>query len=105
MEDIDFVLDTVGVNLDFDAGIIKGIPGFSTTILYKGEVSLYEVERQNFTFKVSTLVCLNFEIGIDLIFTMSDTSYTYTFQVDRTPVQDLTGWSTLYANYISKEAI
>jgi hypothetical protein len=105
IEDVTGTLDIVGTDLEFDAFTVKGIPGFSTSILVKGEVSLYEVEVQNFTFQVSTLDCINNDLVQDLLFTIADTSYSYTFKVDRPPINDLTGWSKLHANYVSKEAL
>jgi hypothetical protein len=105
MEDILGVLDIVGISLEFDSGTIKGIPGFNLSILVKGEVSPYEVEKQNFTFQVATLYCVNFDIIVDSKFTMTDLVYIYTFKVDTNPVSDLTGWSRLLVNYISKELV
>ena len=104
-EPIEIALQTCGQLLTFDQCEIYGIPGFSTQVLYKGEVTVYEVERQNFVFEVSTLDCYENDITTDMTFTMEDSTYSYTFQVDRPPVADLTGWSRLYVNYVSRTAL
>ena len=105
IEDILGTLDLVGISLEFNSGTIKGIPGFNLSILVKGEVSPYEVEKQNFTFQVATIDCVNFDIVLDSTFTMTDSVYLYTFKVDSNPISDLTGWSRLLVNYISKELV
>lgn len=94
-----------GITLSFDQFEILGIPGFNTSVLYKGEVSLYEVEKQNFSFQVSTLDCLNKTITIDDTFFMKNSDYQYNFKLDREPVHDLTGWSKLNCNLLSIELV
>ena len=57
-----------GEILAFDQFEILGIPGFNTSVLYRQEVSLYEVERQNFSFQIATEDCDRYRIKEDLIF-------------------------------------
>jgi hypothetical protein len=105
-ENIGKTLSIAGIDLEFSAGFtIKGIPGFSTSILYKGEPTLYIVEQQNFTFQISTLDAVNNSIVNDMLFTMQDNSYIYTFKLDRPPISDLTGWSKMQVNFISKSIL
>lgn len=106
VENIDKILNIAGVDLEFLSGFtIKGIPGFSTSLLYKGEPTLYTIETQNFTFQISTLDAVNNTIVNDMLFTMQDSSYIYTFKLDRPPISDLTGWSKLHVNFISKSIL
>lgn len=101
-KDIDSLLEIMGEVLTFSFGTIFGIPGFETTTFAKGEISLYEVERQTFSFHTSTKNVVTKSIVIDMTFTMKDTNYTYTFKIDHPPIQDLIGFSELKVNLISK---
>lgn len=101
-EDIDSLLDMMGEVMSFSWGEIKGIPGFDTSILYKGEVTPYEIEKQNIVFITSTKNILENNVKIDDKFTYTDGSYIYTFQIDRTPMQDITGYSELRVNLLKK---
>jgi hypothetical protein len=91
--------------LVFDEFEIYGVPVFSTTILYKGEESMYEVERQNFAFQVMTVDVVENEIKEGMIFTLSDAVYTFSFTISQSIVHDLTGVSRLTVDYLGKVVI
>ena len=101
IEPINKALTIAGIPLAFDSFDLMCFPGFNTSVLYKGEVSLYEVEKQNFVFQVSLEECLDKRIIIDTEFSMEDHGYKYTFKLDRPPIHDLTGWASLHCNLIS----
>ena len=101
IEPIQQALSIAGIDLVFQDFDILGIPGFNTSVLYKGEVSLYEVEKQNFSFQVATIDTIDNQVAIDMLFTMEDSGYQYQFRLDRPPVNDLTGWSELHALLLS----
>lgn len=103
IEPISTALEIAGIPLAFDSFDLMCFPGFSTSVLYKGEVSLYEVEKQNFVFQVSLEECLDKRIVIDTEFYMIDHGYQYNFKLDRPPIHDLTGWASLHCNLISVE--
>jgi hypothetical protein len=105
VEPIAETLELCGTKLYFDNFEIYGIPGFQTQVLYKGESTLYEVERQEFAFQVSTLDCYENSLIVDMTFYIEDTTYRYTFSLDRPPIPDLTGWSKLNVIFVSKEAL
>lgn len=102
-EEISRCLAIAGVSLTFQNFEIQGIPGFETSMLYKGEPTMYEVEKQWFSFQIATADALENTIAIDDQFTMEDEAYIYTFSVTRTPIPDLTGWSKLHVDFLSKE--
>ena len=104
-EDIDLCLSTCGVILTFENFELYGIPGFETSMLYKGEPTLYEVERQWFEFQVSTAVISEEIVALDDQFTMEDGTYQYTFSLTRFPIPDLTGFSKLHADFLSKSLL
>ena len=105
LEPIAEVLEKINVLLTFSTYTIYGLPGFELTILYKGEQSLYEVLKQEFEFRVaSTDVVANTIITGDT-FSIEDTAYKHTFKVGRTPTPDLTGWTVLHVDYISKAVL
>ena len=104
-EPIDRVLNLTGTLLTFADFEIYGLAGFNTSVLYKGELSLYEVEKQNFTFQVATADCSLSNIIRDITFTITDGIYVYTFKLDRDPISDLTGWSKLNVNFVGKVII
>jgi len=99
------LLTTFGIPLDFNAFTVLGIPGFDTQVLYKGETTLYEVERQNFSFAVPTLDCRDNNIAVGMQFAMEDTAYRYSFEVDRPPIADLTGFSEIHVIFVAKRII
>jgi hypothetical protein len=101
MEDIQMVLEKAGVLLTFTQCEIYGIPGFQTESLVNLDTN-YEITKQAFTFQVSTLDLADNGVQVDDEFTIDDTTYTYTFSLTKTPVPDLTGYSKLYVDYISK---
>lgn len=104
-EPIALALQTCGTLLTFSQFEMYGIPGFETQVLYKGEVTVYEVERQNFSFQVSTLDCYENAVAVDMEFYIEDSTYAYTFKIDRPPIADLTGWSKLNVLYVSRTAL
>lgn len=101
MEDIKTVLGLVGETLSFAQSDVLGIPGFQIEVL-AGVDSNYEVESQAFTFQVSTFDCMDNHLRTGATFTFEDKVYSYTFKLKRNPVPDLTGWSKLDVNLISK---
>lgn len=103
IEPIAKALKIAGIPLAFASFDLLSFPGFNTSVLYKGEVSLYEVEKQNFVFQVSLEECLDRRVEIDTEFYMVDSGYRYNFKLDRPPIHDLTGWASLHCNLISIE--
>ena len=101
-EDIALCLKIAGVTLTSQDFELLGIPGFETSMLYKGEASPYEVEKQWFAFQLSTTDTVENIISLDDQFTIEDTAFSYTFVVARTPIPDLTGFSKLHADFLSK---
>ena len=104
IEPIDKALTIAGVDLVFPTFTIRGLPGFNVSVLYKQEVSVYEVEKQNFVFQISSLAARINNILIDNEFYMIETNANvkFIFNLDKNPMSDLTGWSTLNCNLISK---
>jgi len=102
-EPVEQILDAVGENLEFSAATIKGIPGFSLVVL-QGDGNLYDVEKQQFSFMLSSLDVEANSIVEDDTFTMDDTVYTYTFRVTNTPVPNLAGWSKCPVVFKGKES-
>lgn len=98
------VLKTAGVDLTFTTFDIKGIPGFDLQVLYKGEESLYEVERQNISFHVHILDLAENSVTNDMQFSCEDDTYRYTFNVEGVE-PDFTGWAFMKVSFRSKEAI
>jgi hypothetical protein len=101
-EDISTCLSIAGITLSFADFDILAIPGFETSMLYKGEATLYEVEKQWFSFRIATIDHVENTINLDDYFTMEDSAYLYTFTVNRLPIPDLTGFSKLHADFLSK---
>ena len=96
-------LTIAGTKLDFGNFDIQGIVGFNLTVLYKGEQSLYEVEKQNFSFQIATQDAIDNAIVSGLTFFIDEGDKKYNFQLDRPPIDDLTGWSELHTNLITQE--
>ena len=101
MEDIQMVLEKAGVLLTFTQFELYGIPGFQFETLVSLD-SNYEVTKQNFIFQVATLDVADNGLQVDDTFSVDDTAYSYMFKVTKTPVPDLTGYSKLYVDYVSK---
>lgn len=99
-EPIEKCLAISGVGMDFGIFQILGIPGFNISVLYKGEQSLYEIERQNFSFQISTEDAVKYQITGEEIFTMNISVREYRFKVERS-IEDLTGWTKLSTSYLS----
>lgn len=102
--EINAVLDSFGQNLEFNNGTIKGIPEIELSIL-AGEHSVYAVERQSFQFQCYLGDIVDNDLKDGDSFTTDDGIYTYTFKVNRPPTNDLLGWCTLYADYLTKELL
>lgn len=102
VEPIRQALEMAGTSLFFKDFDILAFPGFNVSVLYKNEVSVYEVEKQNFKFEVATLDCKINSIRQGSEFYMSDAIYTYSFRLDREPEADLTGWSKLHTIFLKK---
>lgn len=98
------MVNAAGVDLEFPTGSVKGIPGFETQVLYKGEESLYEVEKQNFSFQLLSSDWLDNELTTGMQFTMDDETFQFTFEVVGTQ-PDLTGWLIVKVIFISKETL
>lgn len=99
------MLDLAGEELIFDAGTIKGYPGFSTARLYDGETSVYHVERTEYLFYVTTTDAVTLELAKGQRFTFSDTVYVFTFELSADPLPDLTGFSKLRMDFKGKELV
>ena len=102
MEDIDKVLNAIGSILTFTQGELLAIPGFQVQ-LFSALDSNYEIEKPMFSFQAATKDCADLEVITDDVFSFEDEYYIYSFSVDRTPLPDLTGWSKISANYITRE--
>lgn len=102
VEDIALCVETAGTVLTFSDFEIYGIPGFETTVLYKGEATQYEIEKQRFSFQCATADIVENNIILGMPFTMTDEFYEYSFKISNNPRFDLTGWSKLEADYIGK---
>jgi hypothetical protein len=66
IEPIREALETAGTEVEFPTFTVLCFPGFSTSILHKGEVSVYEVEKQNFTFEFAAEDVKAFDIKYEL---------------------------------------
>lgn len=98
LEPIQDILDAAGETLDFSGTTLKGIPGFSLIVL-QADGNLYDVEKQQFSFMLSSLDVEQNYITEDTIFTIDDPVYTYTFRISSNPVPNLGGWSKCPAVY------
>jgi hypothetical protein len=92
IEPIAEILELTGETLYSSSWAVKGILGFSTTIL-QGESTLYDVETQQFSIMLNTLDVKNNNIKEDDVFSIEDTVYIHTFRVSNTPVPNVQGWS------------
>lgn len=99
------ILEKVGDDLEFAAFTVKGIPGFELVTLYKGETSLYEVEKQTFRFQVASADVVANSIKDGDAFTLADDSYNHNFTVSKTPLPDVTGWSVMYADQVGRSLV
>lgn len=99
------ILDLAGEELVFDAGTIKGYPGFSTARLYDGETSLYHVERTEYMFYVTTSDAVVLELTKGNRFTYSDGIYSFIFELSADPAPDLTGFSKLRVDFKGKDLV
>ena len=104
VEDIPAVLALVGELLTFTQAEILGIPGFAVEALV-GMDDNYKVERQSFSFQVATADVFENNLKKDDTFTFDDNIYLYTFKLHRTPTPDLTGWSKLNVDLLTRVAL
>lgn len=104
-EPIAEILEKIGNDLMFPLFTIKGIPGFELVTLYKGETSLYEIEKQTFRFQVASADVVAKSVIDGNSFILTDGTYNHNFIVDRTPLPDLTGWSVMYANSVGRSLV
>lgn len=74
-------LQTAGRLLTFTGFTVYGIPGFSTSLLYNGERSVYGTDKQDFTFTISALDATTNAIVRGTAFTMEDSASEYSFTV------------------------
>lgn len=74
-------LQTAGYLLTFTGFTVYGIPGFSMSLLYNGERSVYGTDKQDFTFTLSALDVQTNSIARGSSFSMVDSASTYTFLV------------------------
>jgi hypothetical protein len=91
-EPIADILELTGETLYGSSWEIKGILGFSTTIL-QGESTLYDVETQQFSIMLNTLDVEEYGIQEDDVFSIEDTVYIHTFRIINTPIPNMQGWS------------
>lgn len=103
-EPIQKLLAIAGNTLEFEGFDILGILGFDVSILSSGETSLYEVQRQNFSVQVDTKDVIDNSIEKEMSFKVTNGERQYTLQLDRPPVDNLSGWSQLYCNLVETEA-
>ena len=104
-EPIDDVLQTLGVELIFDTFSIYGIPGITASRLYNGESSLYEVVKQDYSFKISVTDAAVKELEEDMEFSTTDSTYRYSFKLANSPIPNISGWAHLPVIYLGKEEI
>lgn len=101
VEPIQQVLEIAGLDLTFPDFTISGLPGFEFNTLFKGETTVYEVTKPDFSFQVATEDTIN-TLFDGLQFTMTDEIYLYTFKISKPAFHDLTGWSILYADFLGR---
>jgi len=92
VEPIADILELTGETLYSSSWEVKGILGFSTTIL-QGESTLYDVETQVFSIMLSTLDVEENSIKEDDVFSIEDNVYIHTFRIATTPIPNMQGWS------------
>lgn len=103
-ENIPDVLALVGELLTFPQAEILAIPGFQVETLVSMDDN-YKVERQSFTFQVASADVIENDIKQDDTFTFDDGNYLYTFKLNRYPMPDLTGWSKLDVDLLTKTVL
>ena len=92
-EPIEFLLEQAGEDLVFAAATLKGIPGNSVYHVQDFS-SVYDMDKQDFDFKVSTEAFRKAGLKRNSVFTYTAFGKSYTFKVIKSP-EDLTGWTTL----------
>lgn len=101
LEPIPQLLALMGTPLNFDNFTVKGILGFSLTVFH-GETSQNTVEVREYKVRLSAKDVADNEIVKDMTFCCTDAAKTYNFlfKIKGNPIVDMTGWATLYVNYI-----
>lgn len=103
-EQIDTILTELGIDLTFEDSVIKGIPGFEFSMLYREASTIYEVKRQEFSFQIAAYASDALELKIGDTFTITDSSTNiYSFELIQNPLPDLTGWVQLDVDYKGRE--
>jgi hypothetical protein len=103
--DIQSILKDFGEVLTFKGFTILGIPSFYTEILNGQGTSPYPVEQQAYNFQVSLQDCVTNKIKADDKFTMSDTVYVYTYQINNPNISYQDGWGRLFVDTISRKLL
>ena len=105
-EPVEKMLEIVGVDLNFDNFSIKGIPGFSLT-LFHGETISETIDKRDYKIQCSAKDIKNNEIaeGMNLTCTDGLGQYCFQFKVKRDPIIQLTGWASIYVDFLGREAI
>jgi len=100
-EQIDLTLSLAGEPMEFDNGILKGIPG---ELIYnvQGFDSPYDIDKQDFNFRVSNQSFFDLGIKAGDNFLYSLVGKLYKFQLISFS-DDLTGWLNLRAKIINIE--
>ena len=98
-------IDLLGIDLFFPTFDLKALPGYTSTMMYKGETSLYEVRKMLFSFMILTSDVAENNIKEGDAFTLEDGTYLHTFKCSNTPVPDMTGWSNLMATWEGKVSV
>lgn len=98
-EQIKLALDTAGVSLYFNGNEVKAIPGQRIALMADYH-SIYDVEKQNYTFQLSTQDIVTHVIEHDTPFSYITDTHQYDFEV-RSPKPDMTGWTKIDADLIT----
>lgn len=97
-EQIQVTLSLCGEDIEFNAGVLKGIPG---TLVYNipSFDSPYDLDKQDFTFQVSRKDFKELELipNDTFVYTLQDDAFN--FEVT-SYVDDLTGWLELTCNFL-----
>jgi hypothetical protein len=97
-DEIAIILDTLGENLEFDFGLVKGIP---EQVVYsvQGLNSIYDIEKQDTSFYINYLDFYQHKIEVKDRFMYLIRDAEYTFEVTSYSVM-LDGWVVLKVNLL-----
>jgi len=97
-EQIDVTLSLCGEPIEFNAGVIQGIPGHLVYNIPSFD-SPYDLEKQDFTFQISKKDFTELEIAKDdlFIYILQDVEYQFKVLIY---VDDMIGWVELSASLI-----